>query len=266
MNTFFKKIAALSLTAVMMCGCAGKEKPSVLKDGDSDSEYVHNKGTLIVGITDFAPMDFKENGEWSGFDAQLAVMFAKTMGVDPEFVEIDWDRKAQLLKDGTIDCVWNGMTYTDELAQEITCSDVYISNAQVIIMKEEAIGEYSSAEDCQHLLFAAETGSTGESILKEKNYRYTVCDTQKDALQSVVEGKTDAAVIDIIMAGYYTADGNEFDKLAFNFPLNDEKICVGLRKNSDLTDELNKFLKGAGTDGTMEELAEIYGIKEAILE
>ncbi len=266
MNKFLKCLLGITAGAVLLSGCNSNKPASVLKDGESDLEYVGNKGTFVIGITDFAPMDFPENGSWEGFDASLAKKFAEQLGVTPEFKEIDWDKKADLLADGTIDCVWNGMTYTEELAQEITCSDAYISNAQVIVMNKDEISKYSSADECQHLLFAAETGSTGEALLQEKKFRYAVFDTQKDALQSVLDGKTDAAVIDIIMAGYYTAKESGFESLAFDFPLNDEKICAGLRKGSDIAPKLNEFLKNAGSDGTLKELADAYGITEAILE
>lgn len=262
---FVKKILPLAVAAILMCGCGKPEPVPVLSDGESDMEYIQNKGTFIIGITDFAPMDFQEDGKWEGFDANLAEAFAAELGVVLEFKEIDWEKKTALLFDGTIDCIWNGMTLTEELMQEIDCSDAYLSNEQVIVMHSDMIDEYASAKDCQHLLFAAEAGSTGEELLKELKYRYASYDTQKEALRSVLDNKTDAAVIDIIMAGYYTADGKEFGKLGFKIPLNNEEIGVGLRKNSDLTGKLNEFLAGAAADGTMNELAELYGITEAVI-
>ena len=94
--------------------------------GESDMAYVQEKGTLVVGITDFAPMDYKdENGEWIGFDADMAKAFAESLGVEAEFVEIDWDNKILELDGKTIDCVWNGMTLTEDVLRAMECSNAY---------------------------------------------------------------------------------------------------------------------------------------------
>ena len=235
------------------------------KLGESDLEYVQSKGTLAVGITDFAPMDYREGEDWIGFDADLATFFADRIGVDVLFVEIDWNKKTELLKKGTIDCIWNGMTGSEELQETISCSDPYLSNAQVVVLRSSEMEQYDTAEECQHLLFAAEAGSVGESLLKEEKYRYATCATQLEALQSVVDKKADATVIDIIMAAYYTGGGKEFDELGFDISLNDEKICVGFRKDSDLAEKVNEFLKASYEDGTISSLADQYGIENAIL-
>ena len=93
---------------------------------DSDLAYVQEKGTLVVGITDFEPMDYKDaSGNWIGFDADMAAKFAESLGVDVEFVEIDWDNKILELDGKTIDCVWNGMTLTDEVISAMECSKAY---------------------------------------------------------------------------------------------------------------------------------------------
>ena len=110
---------------------------------DSDLEYVKDKGTLVVGITDFEPMDYKdENGEWIGFDADMAKAFAESLGVDVEFVEIDWDNKILELDGKTIDCVWNGMTLTDEVTSSMECTDAYLNNAQVVVVPADKADKY----------------------------------------------------------------------------------------------------------------------------
>lgn len=101
---------------------------------DSDVEYIKNKGTLIVGITDFAPMDYKdESGEWIGFDADMAKLVADKLGVEAQFVEIDWDAKIMELESKNIDVVWNGMTLTDEVTAAMNCTNPYCNNAQVVV-------------------------------------------------------------------------------------------------------------------------------------
>lgn len=269
MKKYARKISML-LVAVMLfmltgCGKNNDDSVSVLKEGQSDLEYVQSKGTLIVGITDYAPLDYRDGDSWTGFDADLVKLFAESLGVTVEFKEIDWDTKTELLEKGSIDCIWNGMTLTDELKEKISCSEPYLSNAQVIVLRKGNMKQYNTAEACQHLLFAVEEGSTGESLLKEMKYRYVSYPTQLEALQSVLKMESDATVIDTIMAEYYTAEVKEFDDLGFDIALNDEKLCIGLRKNSDLTEKVNEFLTACYEDGTINSLAEKYGIDNAVL-
>ncbi len=104
-------------------------------DTDSDVAYIQDKGTLIVGITDFAPMDYKDdNGGWIGFDADMARLVAEKLGVEAQFVEIDWDNKIMELDSKNIDVVWNGMTLTDETLEAMECTNAYCNNAQVIVV------------------------------------------------------------------------------------------------------------------------------------
>lgn len=264
MNMLF---VAATVALTMLTGCAQNNDAMVpgLQPGQSDWEYVQTKGTLVVGITDFAPMDYRDGENWTGFDADLAEAFAESLGVTLELVEIDWNKKTELLEKGNIDCIWNGMTMTDELQETISCSEPYLSNAQVVVLRSGEMGQYNTVESCQHLLFAVEAGSTGEALLKKMKYRYTTFSTQMEALQSVREKKADATVIDIIMAAYYTGDGQKFDELGFDIALNDEKICVGFRKDSDLTEKANEFLQTSYEDGTINSLAGRYGIESAVL-
>lgn len=104
---------------------------------DSDVAYIKDKGTLIVGITDFAPMDYKdESGEWIGFDADMARIVAEKLGVEAQFVEIDWDNKIMELESKNIDVVWNGMTLTSEVTESMECTNAYCNNAQVIVVAQ----------------------------------------------------------------------------------------------------------------------------------
>lgn len=264
-----KKIALLGLISMLMIAGCGKNQESAgseWTEGESDLAYIQSKGTLVAGITDFAPMDYRDEGEWTGFDVELAETFAERIGVTLELKEIDWDDKIRLLEKGEIDCIWNGMTITPVLTESISCSMPYLSNAQVVVMYEEGLKQYKTIEECQHLLFAVEAGSTGEELLKGKKYRYVTCATQKEALQSVLDKKADATVIDIIMAAHNTSAGQEYDKLGFTIFLNDEKICVGFRKDSDLTQEADAFIQAGYEDGSINALAEKYRIENAVLE
>ena len=105
-------------------------------ESDSDVAYIQDKGKLIVGITEFAPMDYQDaNGQWIGFDADMAKLVAEKLGVEVEFQVINWDTKIEELNGKTIDCVWNGMTLTDAVMNAMTCSNAYCNNAQVVITK-----------------------------------------------------------------------------------------------------------------------------------
>ena len=127
-----KKLTALFIALVMMMTMT---IPALAAD-ETDSEYVKQKGTLVVGITDFAPMDYKdEDGNWVGFDADMAAAFAAYLGVQVEFVEIEWDNKVLELNSKSIDCVWNGMTLTDEVKNSMECTNPYFNNAQVVVTK-----------------------------------------------------------------------------------------------------------------------------------
>ena len=114
------------------------EPTDVTIASDGDIAYIQDKGTLIVGITNFAPMDYKdENGEWIGFDADMAKLVAQELGVEVQFIEIDWDNKIMELDSKNIDVVWNGMTLTDEVTSSMECTNAYCNNAQVVVVPAE---------------------------------------------------------------------------------------------------------------------------------
>lgn len=108
------------------------------KTSDSDVDYIKNKGTMIVGITDFEPMDYQDKkGKWIGFDADMARLVGEKLGVEVQFVEINWDNKVMELDSKSIDVVWNGMTLTDEVKNSMACTNAYCNNAQVVVVPED---------------------------------------------------------------------------------------------------------------------------------
>ena len=162
----------------------------------SDVENIKEKGTLIVGITDFEPMDYQSNGEWVGFDADLAKMVAEDLGVEVKFTEIDWDNKILELDSNSIDVVWNGMTLTDEVKKSMECTDPYLNNAQVVVVKSDKAADYKDEDSIKDLTFAVESGSAGEAVATEKGYKTTPVTAQADTLTEVKSGTSDAAIID----------------------------------------------------------------------
>ncbi len=284
-----KLIAMLLAAAMVLCfvGCSPKtsepasdsnltpEQAKELVDSlnaeadkiaNSDLAYVQDKGTLIVGITDFAPMDYKdENGEWIGFDADMAKAFAASLGVAVEFIEIDWDNKIFELNGKTIDCVWNGMTLTDEVLNAMSCSKPYCDNAQVVVVKSDAAANYQTKESLSELSFAVESGSAGQAAVSELGLNFIEVQNQAAALMEVAAGTSDACVIDLLMAGAMIGEGTSYPDLTYTVSLTSEEYGVGFRQGSDLAEKLNEFFAAAYADGSMLASATTYGVQESII-
>lgn len=274
-----KKFIALLMAAMLIFTFAGCTDTKVdeesstneaLEDSSvataSDLEYVKNKGTLVVGITDFAPMDYEdENGNWIGFDADMAAAFADSLGVKVQFVEINWKNKVMELNGKNIDVVWNGMTLTDEVKSAMSCSNAYCNNAQVVIVKSDDAAKYVTADDCKELNFAVETGSAGKEMADANGFKFTEVKDQATALSEVKAGTSDAAIIDSLMAAAMVGEGTGFEDLTYTVKLNSEEYGVGFRKGSDLVDKLNDFFKASYADGSMQKIAETYGVQAALI-
>ena len=175
-----------------------EEEEAVLNDLD----YIKENGKLIIGITDYEPMNYKnDKGEWTGFDTEFALAVCEKLGVEAEFVEIDWDNKFVALESKTIDCIWNGMTISDEVLKNTSCSVAYVKNAQVVVMSAENAKKYKDAKDMKDLTFAVESGSAGATAAKDSGFENVVeANTQTDAYLEVTSGSCDACIIDLTMA------------------------------------------------------------------
>ena len=282
MKKLFALILALAMVfALAACGeepAAESEEPAAesaapaeseapAEDaGGSDLAYVQDKGTLIVGITEFEPMDYQSaDGEWIGFDADMAKAFAESLGVTAEFQVIEWDNKVMELDGKTIDVVWNGMTLTDEVLSAMECSNAYCNNAQVIILPAGVADQYPDAASMAELNFAVETGSAGEDMAIENGFAYTPVVDQATAVLEVSSGTCDAAIIDSLMAAAMVGEGTSYADLTYTIQLNSEEYGVGFRKGSDLCAALNEFFVDAYADGTMQEIADTYGVSAALI-
>ena len=234
---------------------------------ESDMAYVQDKGTLIVGMTDFNPMDYKdENGAWIGFDADMAKAFAESLGVEVEFLEINWDNKLMELDTKGIDVIWNGMTINDEVKAGASVSEPYCRNGQVVVVSADKAEDYQTVESLSGLNFAVENGSAGAAQLDALNLSYVAKTTQADALMEVASGASDACVIDLLMAGAMIGEGTSYPDLTYTVQLNDEEYGVAFRKGSDLTEAFNSFWKEAYDAGTVMETATTYGVQESVIE
>ncbi len=266
-----KKFLAIVLTLVLVlsvaaCGAPKTEEPAQEPTAQSDLDYVKDKGTLVVGITDFEPMDYKdENGEWVGFDADLAKLFAEKLGVEVEFVEIEWSNKILEINNKSIDCVWNGMTLTDEVTSAMNCSKPYCNNQQIVIVPAEKKDDYQTEESLKELNFAVEDGSAGNEIAEEKGLTFTPVIDQATAVMEVASGTSDGAIIDSLMAAAMVGEGTAYENLAYTVGLSSEEYGVGFRKDSDLTDAFNAFLEEITASGEIDKVAEKYGVQAALI-
>ena len=255
MKKMFCLLLALLMMATCFAGCGASES--------SDMAYVKKNGKLVVGITDYAPMDFKnENGEWTGFDAEFAELFCEELGVDCEFFVIaDWSKKFYELETKNIDVIWNGMTITDEVKLNTNCSDPYVINAQVVVMKADVVDNYPDGASLKDLTIAVENGSAGQAAAAEIGAANVVAlQDQAAALMEVAAGTSDACIIDITMANAMTGEGTSYADLAKGISLTEELYGVGFRKESDLTAKFNEFMDKLMADGTLDALAEKYNL------
>lgn len=186
-------------------GAVGKDEYTPKADACADSgdwAYIQGKGTLVIGITDYKPMDYKdENGEWIGFDADYARKVCEKLGVTAEFREIDWDGKLMALEAKEIDCIWNGMTITDAIESAADCTAPYMYNSQVAVVKKSNVDKYKTLEDLKGVDVAAEGGSAGEKVLEANpDIKGKSVPAQTDALLEVLSGASEAAIVDLTLA------------------------------------------------------------------
>ena len=257
-----KKMFAMMLVIVLALSCLTACGNSA---SASDLKYIQDKGTMIVGITDYAPMDYKdENGEWTGFDAEFAQMVCDELEVKCEFFVLsDWGKKFYELETKNIDVIWNGMTITEEVKLNTSCSDPYVVNAQVLVMKADVVGNYADAASLAELTFAVENGSAGQSAVVDAGIpeaQIIAVQDQAAALMEVAAGTSDACVIDITMANAMTGEGTSYADLAPGMSLTSEEYGIGFRKESDVTAKVNELMAQWKADGTLQALADKYGL------
>lgn len=268
-----KKIIALLLAVLLIgtffvgCGTTTTTDTATSNDAAQDDlAYVKNNGKLIIGITEFEPMDYQDaDGSWIGFDADMANNFAESLGVKAEFVVIDWDSKVMELDSKKVDCIWNGMTLTEDVKEAMSTSKPYCNNAQVVVVNKDVADKYQKVEDCKELNFAVESGSAGQEQAEANGLKYTEVESQATALMEVSSGKCDAAIIDSLMAAAMIGEGTSFDQLTYTCGLNSEEYGVGFRKGSNITEEYNKWFDACLADGSVAKIAEQYGVQAALV-
>ena len=236
---------------------------------DDDWSYIKNKGKMVIGYTLYEPMNYMQDGKLVGFDTEFAQAVCKKLGVEPEFVEIVWETKEVELNAKTIDCIWNGMTIDADRLQNMSISQPYVKNMQVIVIKSENASKYTDTASLSGKSIAAEAGSAGEKCAQENAdlSKGTIVPVvkQTDALLEVKAGTSDAAVLDYVLAKTMVGEGTDFSDLQIlsGVELAVEEYGIGFRKGSTATDAVNGAIKELIADGTMQQLADKYGVNLA---
>lgn len=281
MKKYLNGVLAVGL-ALSMCACGAPASQSQSASGadsastaeaadtttetdaaDSDLAYIQGKGSMTIGYTVYEPMNYTdENGEFTGFDTELATAVCEKLGVEPDFVEINWDTKFVELEAKSIDCVWNGMTLTDDIQANQATTQPYVKNAQVVVMKADA--DYASTADLVGKTVAVEAGSAGQSTVEgDENLMQADVITktvQTDCLMEVAAGTADAAVLDLTLASAMIGEGTDYADLVIKEELNVEEYGVAFRKGSDVAAAVDAAFDELKADGTMQALADKYGL------
>ena len=230
---------------------------------ESDLDYIKGKGKLVIGYTVYEPMNYTdEQGNFTGFDTELATAVCEKLGVEPDFVEINWDTKVVELDAKSIDCIWNGMTLTDDIMANTATTKAYAKNAQVVVVKEGT--DYTSTADLAGKTVVAEAGSAGEAAIAENadlaQADYVSKSVQTDCLMEVAAGTADAAVLDLTLANAMIGEGTDYANLKIVDELNAEEYGVAFRKGSDAAAAVDAAFDELKADGTMQALADKYDL------
>ena len=269
-SAFLAGAMALSLAA---CGgsaststaasSAASAAPASSASADSDLAYIQSNGKMVIGYTVYEPMNYTDaDGNFTGFDTELATAVCGKLGVEPDFVEISWDTKETELAAKSIDCIWNGLTLTPDREENMACTKPYAKNAQVVVVKDGT--DYTSTADLVGKTVVAEAGSAGETTIEEdenlSQADYVAKGVQTDCLMEVAAGTADAAVLDLTLASAMIGEGTDYANLKIVDELNVEEYGVAFRKGSDAAAAVDTAFDELKADGTMQALADKYGL------
>ena len=272
MKKFISTVLALGMAA-SLAACGGSASTAASTEStaafaaeataDSDLAYIKNKGKMTIGYTVYEPMNYTdESGTFTGFDTELATAACEKLGVEPDFVEINWDTKETELAAKSIDCIWNGLTLTDDREANMACTKPYVKNAQVVVMKADA--DYTSTADLAGKTVVAESGSAGETTIEEdeglQQADFVAKSVQTDCLMEVAAGTADAAVLDLTLASAMIGEGTDYANLVIKDELNVEEYGAAFRKGSDVAAAVDTAFDELKADGTMQTLADKYGL------
>ena len=254
---------AASTSTVASSAASGSAAASASEPAASDLDYIKEKGKMVIGYTVYEPMNYTDaDGNFTGFDTELATAVCEKLGVEPEFVEINWDTKVVELDAKSIDCIWNGMTLTDDIMANTATTKAYAKNAQVVVVKDGT--DYSSTADLVGKTVVAEAGSAGEAAIEgDENLAqadYVSKSVQTDCLMEDAAGTADAAVLDLTLANAMIGEGTDYASLKIVDELNAEEYGVAFRKGSDAAAAVDAAFDELKADGTMQALADKYDL------
>lgn len=282
-----KALLALILSTALLTGLAGCSKPASQAaassagssqpqaaestNTNSDWAYIQNKGSLTIGITYFEPMNFlTADGTLTGFETEFATAVCKILGVTPEFQEINWNSKETELSAKNIDCIWNGMTIDADRAANMSISQPYMQNKQVLVVKNENVQAMSASVD--GLTLVAEAGSAGETVATTEDFfakaTFIPVDTQAKALMEVAAGTADACVIDYVMSIGMIGEGTDYAGLTAveERGFGQEQYGIGMRKaDTELTAKINDAINQLIQSGELKAIAEKYKLAELLI-
>jgi len=260
-----KRIVSILVALVMMMSMAAFA-------AESDLAYIQEKGNLVIGITEYAPMNYyDENGTLIGFDTEFAEALCEKMGLTPAFQIIDWNTKEVELASKAIDCIWNGLTVTEERKQNMQFSQSYMKNKQVVVIRAEDAEKYADLAAVATAALVAEEGSAGESAIMDDaalaSAMYTAIPTQAACLMELKAGTADAAVLDVVMANAMVGEGTDYADLMIipGIELAVEEYAIGFRVGSDFAAEADKVIAELYSEGVMADLAAEYDVAAMLI-
>lgn len=274
MSAALAAVMALSMTACGSSNSAAETTAADTEAAESQAEETTAEeakttdgGTLIVGFDqDFPPMGFVgDDGEYTGFDLELAQEVAKRLGLEYKAQPIAWDSKDMELESGNIDCIWNGFTMTGR-EDDYTWTEPYMANQQVFVVANDS--DINSQADLAGKIVEVQADSSAEAALKEApeltatfKELLTTAD-YNTAFMDLEQGAVDAIAMDVIVAGYQIQQRNADFKI-LDDSLSEEEYGVGFKKgNTELRDKVQSTLEEMAEDGTLQEVSEKWFSKD----
>ncbi|MEA4870057.1 MAG: transporter substrate-binding domain-containing protein [Christensenella sp.] len=260
-------LIVMVMMLVLSTACAAPAAPAA--SGNDDWSYIQSKGTLVIGYTEYAPMNYTENGTLVGFDTEFAEAVCAKLNLKPEFVEIDWDTKELELAGKKIDCIWNGLTVTEERKANMDFTVSYLKNQQVVVIRTADAEKYPDAASLAGAVVVAEAGSAGAAAIAANlpDSEFIEVQAQSDALLEVKTGKAAAAVIDLTMAKAMTGESTDYSDLSIApIDMMDEEYAIGFRVGSSAKAKVDEAIAALTADGTIAAIAKKYDLTDLLIQ
>ncbi len=249
-------IRAIVITAVLLVsvsGCKGAEFSQ-----DDSLQRVLDKGELVLGMdVNYPPMGFRNgNGEITGFDVELAQEVCDRLGIKLTCHPIDWEKKEELLNSGQIDCIWNGLSVTDERRENMLLSEPYLENELLFTVSKNSV--IKSVDDLKGKKVGVQSGSSAYDVIKEASFSDDIILVPMEdnvmLLNGLKQGELDSVFTDSIVIYYIARESEDFVLLRKSY--SDEEMAVGFRKgDAALRDKVQEILFDMKADGRLAEIS-----------